>query len=61
MTDGRTREADQETADQVPYTFDYDHGRMPLFMKIVWVGFLIFATWYVVSFLLTSLAEEIGG
>ena len=47
--------------DQKPYDFKYDHGRMPLFMKVVWVGFLIFATWYVVAYLLVSLGQELGG
>jgi hypothetical protein len=48
-------------ADHRPLRFGYDHGRMPLFLKLVWLGFLAFATWYVVSFLLTSLGRELGG
>ncbi len=47
--------------DQAPYSFEYGHGRMPFFMKIVWVGFLILATWYIVAFLLTALGDELGG
>jgi hypothetical protein len=47
--------------DQVPYNFQYDHGRMPFFMKVIWVGFLIMATWYTVTFLLTSVGKELGG
>lgn len=47
--------------DQTPYRFEYGHGRMPFFMKLVWVGFLILATWYVVSFLLTAVGEDLGG
>lgn len=50
-----------EGDDQSPYPFSYAHGRMPLFMKIAWVGFLAFATWYVVVFLLESAAQELGG
>jgi hypothetical protein len=46
--------------DQKSYPFDYGHGRMPLFMKIAWIAFLAFATWYVVQFLLTSVGEEMG-
>lgn len=47
--------------DQTPYEFRYDHGRMPLFMKIIWVGFLVGATLYIVNHLLTALADEVGG
>jgi hypothetical protein len=47
--------------DQHEHDFTYGHGRMPLFMKIVWLLFLAFATWYVVQFLLTSVGEEMGG
>ncbi len=46
--------------DQTPVHYEYGHGRMPFFMKIVWLGFLAFGAWYVVAFLLASLAEEIG-
>jgi len=47
--------------DQREHPFGYGHGRMPLFMKIAWLLFLAFATWYVVQFLLTSVGEEMGG
>ena len=47
--------------DQRMYEFNYGHGRMPLFMKIAWLLFLAFATWYVVQFLLTSVGKELGG
>jgi hypothetical protein len=47
--------------DQHAHAFGYGHGRMPLFMKIAWIGFLAFATWYVVRFLLTSVGDELGG
>ena len=50
-----------EGNDQVPGTFAYGHGRMPFFMKVVWTGFLVLATWYVVKYLLASVATEVGG
>jgi hypothetical protein len=46
--------------DQRAHEFGYGHGRMPLFMKIVWISFLAFATWYVVQFLLTAVGVELG-
>lgn len=46
--------------DQAPYPFQYDTGRMPMFMKIAWILFLAFGTWYVVTFLLESLGQELG-
>jgi hypothetical protein len=55
--------SDTETVgdDQREHPFGYGHGRMPLFMKIAWLLFLAFATWYVVQFLLTSVGEEMSG
>jgi hypothetical protein len=47
--------------DQQMYTFSYGHGRMPLFMKLVWLAFLAFGAWYMVSFLLEALGEDLGG
>lgn len=47
--------------DDAAYPFEYGHGRMPLFMKLVWIGFLAFGTIYTVTYLLESLAEEMGG
>ncbi|GJM23053.1 MAG: hypothetical protein DHS20C15_29680 [Planctomycetota bacterium] len=46
--------------DQVPYEYEYGHGRMPFFMKLVWLAFLAFGAWYVVSFLLAALGEDLG-
>jgi hypothetical protein len=46
--------------DQAAYRYDYGHGRMPFFMKIVWLGFLAFGAWYVVGFLLAALGDELG-
>ena len=47
-------------SDEGMHDFAYGHGRMPFFMKVVWVAFLIFATWYTVVNLLSALAEETG-
>ncbi len=61
MTEPTSSEADQPAGDdQSYYKHEYGHGRMPLFMKLVWVAFLAFATWYIVSYLLESLAQELG-
>jgi len=46
--------------DQQPAVFQYGHGRMPFFMKLVWLGFLAFSAWYVVTWLLTALGEEVA-
>lgn len=46
--------------DQVMHDFEYGHGRMPFFMKLVWVGFLSLATWYIVANLLSALETELG-
>ncbi len=46
--------------DQVPAGFGYGHGRMPLFMKFAWLAFLAFGAWYTVTYLLASLADEVG-
>ena len=47
--------------DHKVHEFAYGHGRMPLFMKLVWLGFLAFGAWYMVSFLLEALGDELGG
>ena len=54
-------EVPPEGSDQVEMPFKYDHGRMPFFMKAIWIGFLAFGTWYVVVNLLEALSTEIGG
>ena len=46
--------------DDARYPFDYGHGRMPLFMKLVWIGFLAFGTVYTVTYLLTALGEDLA-
>ncbi len=50
----------QEGNDQEVYPFHYGHGRLPFFMKVAWVGFIILATYYIVAFLLTALGQELG-
>ncbi|MFT7620679.1 MAG: hypothetical protein ACI97A_004337 [Planctomycetota bacterium] len=61
MTIESSEKTDQAGDDQVPYDFEYDHGRMPFFMKIVWVGFIVLATVYIVNHLLTALSIEVSG
>jgi len=46
--------------DQAEYEFEYGHGRMPFFMKIVWIAFLAFATIYTVSYLLEAVGDELS-
>lgn len=47
--------------DQAAYAFEYGHGRMPFFMKLIWLAFLAFGAWYLVSFLLEALGDELAG
>ncbi len=61
MTDKNSLDLEKDGSDQSPYEFRYDHGRMPFFMKLVWIFFLVLATWYIVQYLLVALGEEIGG
>ena len=49
-----------EGSDQLPVGWRYGHGRMPAFMKLVWLAFLAFGAWYTVQFLLAALATELG-
>jgi hypothetical protein len=51
----------EERNDQVHYQHRYDHGRMPAFMKFVWIGFIVLMFWYVSRFLLDAVGAEIGG
>ena len=53
-------EVEPGSDDQTPSTFEYGHGRMPFFMKLVWLAFLAFAAWYTVEFLVASLGEELA-
>ncbi len=46
--------------DQRTHDFGYGHGRMPFFLKFVWLAFLAFSAWYIVKFLLAALAVELG-
>lgn len=49
-----------ETNDQAPYGHQYGHGRMPVFMKLLWIGYLVLGTWYVATFLLDAVGQELG-
>lgn len=51
---------DAEGSDHTIYHHQYRHGRMPFFMKVVWLGFLAFGAWYTAVYLLTALQDEIG-
>ena len=55
-----TEGASDEGDDQSYRLFAYGHGRMPLFMKFVWLGFLAFGAWYLTSFLLEALGRELA-
>lgn len=64
MTEKTSGASEQEIEvignDQAPLPFSYGHGRMPFFMKLVWIGFLALITWYTVKYLLTAVGQEIG-
>lgn len=60
MTAPSTSDHDNAADDQTPAEFRYDHGRMPLFMKFVWLAFLVFAAWYTVVYLLDSVGRELS-
>jgi len=49
-----------EASDQAPYAHRYGHGRMPAFMKLVWLAFLVFGAWYTVTYLLSALSADLG-
>ena len=46
--------------DHKDYPFAYGHGRMPFFMKLVWLGFLGFAAWYTITYLLEAVGTDLG-
>ncbi len=46
--------------DQKSYPFGYGHGRMPFFMKIVWVLFIALITWYSTAYLLEAVSKELS-
>ena len=60
MTEKNSHPLPDEGGDHTPIDFRYGHGRMPFFMKLVWIAFLAFCTWYVVSYLLVSVGEELA-
>jgi len=55
--DPRATEGDDQRAP----AFQYGHGRMPLFMKLVWLAFLAFGAWYLAVYLLEALGGELAG
>ncbi len=61
MTEKNSETPDIAGDDQTAYNFEYDHGRMPFFMKIIWVGFIVIATLYIVNHLLVALKADLGG
>lgn len=52
---------EQGPDDDARARFDYGHGRMPGFMKLVWIGFLVFIAWYVAAYLIPAAGRELGG
>jgi len=54
--DARAVEGD----DQRSPLMHYGHGRMPLFLKLVWLCFLGFGTWYLTTYLLDALGRELA-
>ncbi len=61
MTAKNSETPEQVGDDQAAYDFAYDHGRMPFFMKLIWIGFIVLATVYIVNYLLVALGQELGG
>ena len=54
--------SDTRTAgdDQTPMPVTYGHGRLPMFMKVLWVGFLVFITYYVAAYLIPAAGTELA-
>ena len=46
--------------DQAVATVSYGHGRMPFFMKLAWVLFIAFITYYVAVYLIPAAGEELA-
>lgn len=60
MTKPSSADPQAEGSDQRAPDFQYGHGRMPLFMKLVWLVFLAFGAWYMVTYLLEALGGELA-
>jgi len=60
MTATSSADSRPDDDDQTVHTFQYGTGRMPFFMKIVWLLFLAFGAYYVVVFLLDALGSDLG-
>lgn len=59
MTGPNAQDPAADADDQAPLAVSYGHGRMPVFMKILWIVFLVFITWYVASFLIPAAGGEL--
>lgn len=46
--------------DHQPLPVSYGHGRMPMFMKLLWIGFLAFITYYVAVYLIPAAGDELA-
>lgn len=60
MTGTSSTEPPAGADDQTPLTVTYGHGRMPGFMKVAWVLFIVFITYYVARFLIPAAGEELS-
>jgi len=49
-----------EGDDQTMPLMQYGHGRLPLFMKLVWLAFLVFGAFYLSVYLLDALGRELA-
>lgn len=46
--------------DQASVEVAYGHGRMPFFMKLAWVIFIVFITTYVAAYLIPAAGQELA-
>ena len=61
MTSPSSDDARQaEGNDQHAPDLQYGHGRMPVSMKLIWLAFLVFGAWYLVTYLLEALGGELA-
>ena len=60
MTGANTPDGGPGDDDQTTLDVSYGHGRMPVFMKIAWLLFLVFATYYVAVYLIPSAGDELS-
>ena len=60
MTGSKASDPADLADDQAPVAVSYGHGRMPLFMKLLWTGFLVFILTYVAVYLIPAAGEELS-